>query len=50
VSSTAIDMVSPLMTDLLGFDRHGKMLAADLDEVDFRRYGPRLAGIASVNV
>jgi hypothetical protein len=34
----------------LGFGRQVEMLAEDLDEVDFRRYRPRLAGIASVNV
>jgi hypothetical protein len=50
VSSTAIDTVSVLMSDLLGFDREVEILAEHLDEGDFRRYGPRLAGMASVNL
>jgi len=38
------------MADLLGFGREVEILAEYLDEGDFRRCPPRLAGMASPNL
>ena len=50
MSAGATEMVAVMMNDLLVLGRGRKVLVEDLDEGDFRRYGPRLAGMASVSL
>jgi hypothetical protein len=50
MSAGATEMVVAKMTDPLVLGRGLEVLVEDLDEGDFRRYGPGLAGMASVNL
>ncbi len=49
MSADATEMVAVMMNDLLVLGRGREVLVEDLDEGDSRRYGPRLAGMASVS-
>jgi hypothetical protein len=50
MSAGATEMVAVMMNDLLVLGHGREVLVEDLDEGDFRRYGPRVAGMASVGL
>ena len=50
MSAGATELVTVMMNDLFVLGSGREILVEDLDEGDFRRYGPRLAGMGSVSL